>query len=370
MLNTSALRALCLGLLATCLFAPASPAQPPDDETLRSADAYAATRRGLSLLVIQGDRVVFENYHNGSSAQSDAAIFSGTKGFWCVAAVIAAQEGILDLDEPVSRSLPAWRGEARKEDITVRDLLSFTGGLEPAFVLHGRSIPDRDDYSVRMPAVRPRGEAFTYGPSQLQVFYEVFKRKLAPHHLTPEEYLSHRLLRPLGIGDVDFRRDEKGNPLLASGFKITARQWSQFGRLILANGRYHGRQIVRPEYLAQCFQGTKANPMFGMGFWVNHPAGEPGSREVDIEKALAQPWQKEDWHRACLSHVAPRDLVASVGSGYQRMYIVPSEDLIVVRQGRDANFSDAAFLRLLFEEPRGHLAGGSRNASSHLRTTP
>ncbi len=50
---------------------------------------------------------------------------------------------------------------------------------------------------------------------------------------------------------------------------------------------------------------------------------------------------------ACLCRDAPRDLVACVGSGYQRLYVIPSLDLIVVRQSRGGRFSDAQFLRLL-----------------------
>ena len=190
-----------------------------------------------------------------------------------------------------------------------------------------------------------------YGPSQLQLFLEVFKRKLAPHRTTPEQFLSQHLLAPLGIRSVDFREDRAGNPLLASGFKLTARQWAQFGRLILAGGRYHGRQIVQPASLRECFRGTRANPLFGMGFWLNRSAMEAGAREIDVEKMLERPWQQQNWQHACLSRTAPADMVASIGSGYQRMFLIPSERLIVVRQGRDAEFSDAHFLGLLFAHP-------------------
>ena len=55
----------------------------------------------------------------------------------------------------------------------------------------------------------------------------------------------------------------------------------------------------------------------------------------------------QDWRNTCLCRAAPTDLVASVGSGYQRLLVIPSLDLIVVRQGEDAKFSDGQFLRLL-----------------------
>jgi CubicO group peptidase (beta-lactamase class C family) len=170
---------------------------------------------------------------------------------------------------------------------------------------------------------------------------------LALRQMTPEQYLARRILRPMGIGGVDFREDAHGNPLLASGFRLTAWQWARLGELILGNGRYKGRQIVRPEYLAECFRGTHINPMFGMGFWLNRLA--PNAREVDVEKMLELPWNRQSWRETCLCREAPRDMIAAIGSGYQRMFIVPSMNVIVVRQARDdSSFSDAHFLSLIF----------------------
>jgi CubicO group peptidase (beta-lactamase class C family) len=323
--------------------------------SLEAAAKYSAARHGYSFLVLRNGRIAYEDYANGDAADRIASIFSGTKGFWCVAAAAAVEDGILDFDEPVRDTITEWNSDPRKSDIRVRDLLSFTAGIEPVFSLHGRSISDRNRYSVRLPVSRTRGKSFIYGPSQLQIFCEVLRRKLEPRHLTPERYLYRRVLRPLDIEGVDFREDTKGNPLLASGFRLTARQWAELGELILDKGKYRGRQVVRTDLLAECFRGTHINPMFGMGFWLNRVA--PDGREVDVERMLDIPWARQNWRDACLCRDAPRDLVAAIGSGYQRMFIVPSMDLIIVRQGRDdSRFSDAHFLRLIFGEGEGRLA--------------
>ena len=315
--------------------------------SLQAASRYSALHRGYSFLVMQDGDVIYESYANGDGRDQNVSIFSGTKGFWCVAAAAAAQDGILDFNEPVCHTIPEWCGDAKKSEIRVRDLLNFTAGIEPAFSLHGRSISDRNGFSVRLPAATQPGGSFMYGPSQLQVFSEVLRRKLAARHKTPEEYLTRRILRPLGIAGVDFREDSRGNPLLASGFRLSALQWAQLGELILGGGKYRGRQIVRPEYLTECFRGTHINPMFGMGFWLNRLA--PSGREVDVERMLNLPWERQDWQATCLCREAPRDMIAAIGSGYQRMFIVPSMNVVVVRQGRDdSRFSDAHFLSLLF----------------------
>jgi len=326
-----------------------------DAASLRTASRYSELRRGYSFLVMQDGNVIYQSYANGDERDRIVSIFSGTKGFWCVAAATAVQDGILDFNERVCDAITEWSGNPSKAEIRVRDLLNFTAGIEPAFSLHGRSISDRNAYSLRLPAATQRGESFIYGPSQLQIFSEVLRRKLASRHMTPEEYLSRRILRPLGITSVDFREDAHGNPLLASGFRLTALQWAQLGQLILGGGKYRGHQIVRSECLAECFRGTHINPMFGMGFWLNRLAST--GHEVDVEKMLELPWERQNWRETCLCREAPRDLIAAIGSGYQRMFIVPSMNVIVVRQGRDdSRFSDAHFLSLLFarSEPAQH----------------
>src|SRR3984957_3489995 len=317
--------------------------------SLKAASTYSAERHGFSFLVIQDGRVAYESYANGDSANRIAPIFSGTKGFWCVAAAIAVQDGILDFDEPVRDTITEWRSDPNKANIRLRDLLNFTAGIDPAFSLHGRSITDQNQYSVRLPVSAPRGESFIYGPSQLQIYSEVLRRKLLPRHLTPEQYLEKRVLRPLGLGFVDFREDRKGNPLLASGFRLTAREWARLGELILGKGKYQGHQLVRWDLLAECFRGTHINPMFGMGFWLNRV--ESDSREIDVERMLDVPWKRQNWRDGCLCREAPRDMIAAIGSGYQRMFIVPSMNLVIVRQGRDdSRFSDAHFLRQIFAD--------------------
>jgi CubicO group peptidase (beta-lactamase class C family) len=319
--------------------------------TCAAAQKYSVAHRGLSLLVIKDGRVLHESYSGGYGPDKVVSIFSGTKGFWCVAAIAAQQDGILDLDDRVRDTITEWADEPDKKNITIRNLLNFTAGIEPVFALHGRRIPDRNRYSIAQKAVAAPGETFMYGPSELQIFSEVLRRKLLRRHLTPQEYLQRRILSPLGIYDVDFREDLAGHPLLASGFKLSSREWVQLGILILNEGKYNHRQVVPDEMLEELFRGSRANPMFGMGFWLNRTATD-GASEVDVEKMLDIPWQRQYWHNVCLCRDAPRDLIAAIGSGYQRVFIIPSMDVIIVRQGRDGPFSDAKFLRLILGKDR------------------
>jgi CubicO group peptidase (beta-lactamase class C family) len=329
-------------IIFSILLLSGGPVSAVDATGFREAAQYSAVHQGKSLLVIQHGKTIFQSYANGGTAHEPLKIYSGTKGFWIVAALAAEEDGILRLDDKVADTLREWREDGRKAQLTIRDLLTFTSGLDPVFHLHSDEVPDRNTVALAAPIVAPPGERFIYGPAALQVFDELLRRKLAGRRDNPTHYLERRVLAPLGLGPQVYKKDRAGHPLLASGFRLTADQWARMGRLIL-NG---GVPVLSSRSLAQCLHGTAANPAFGMGFWNNRAAAS-GAREFDIEDMLDLDWSKQDWRDTCICRDAPADLVAAIGSGYQRLFVIPSMDLIVVRQGTGGRFSDPEFLRLL-----------------------
>jgi len=302
--------------------------------TVRAAAAYSAAQGGRSFLAIQHGQTLFEQ-----SAGEPHKIYSGTKAFWGLAALAAVEDGLLTLDENVSATIPAWRSDPRKARVTIRQLLDFSCGLDPVFSLHNNNPGDRDRIAMAAPMVSSPGSAFIYGPSALQVFHQVLKQKL--HGESPTHYLERRVLNRLGLGSQRYLTDSAGNPLLAAGWLLSARQWARLGQLVLAGGA----PVATSGSLAQCWRGSPANRAFSIGWWNNRAA--PGGREFDFEDMLVPKWPRQNWSGAVLCRDAPSDLVACVGSGYQRLYVIPSMGLVVVRQSSGGRFSDARFLRLL-----------------------
>ena len=328
-------------ILLCLLPVPALQAAPAklDPAAVAKAAKYSAEHRGTSFLAIQNGKTILEEYPHKGDADSPQRIYSGTKAFWNLAALAAAEDRILDLDEPVSKTLDSWRNDPRKARVTIRQLLDFSAGLAPGFGLQVNEYGDRDKAALKLPMLAEPGKAFIYGPSALQVFHQVLKEKLKKK--TPTEYLERRVLSKMKLGPQRYLDDRAGNPLLAAGFIMTARQWAKVGQLALDKGK----PVLKPETLAQCWRGSPANRAFSLGWWNNRAA--PGGREFDFEAALSAKWSQQNWRDACLCRDAPRDLVACIGSGYQRLYVIPSLDLVVVRQGKGGPFSDAHFLRLL-----------------------
>jgi CubicO group peptidase (beta-lactamase class C family) len=307
------------------------------------AAKYSESKRGASMLVMQSGRTIFEHYANGGSAGGRWPIFSGTKSFWGIAALAAVHNGLFKLDDLVSDTITEWKSDPRKSRITIRQLLSQTDGIEGASFLQRPSIHDRNTMAIRLSILAEPGASFIYGPSHLQIFSELLRRKLGDRSTIAyfEKHMSDRL----GLGRLNYKKDSLGNPLLATGFELTAREWARLGELLLGNGNYRWRQIVPANLLREALAGSQANPAYGLTFWLNQQA--PIGREVDIERTLDLPWQNVQWNGVCICKDAPPDMVVALGSHYQRLFIIPSLKAIVVRQGSEAKFSDAHFLRLL-----------------------
>ena len=324
------------------LFVCATSAAAIDAQSLAAAAAYSKHQRGAALLVIQNGKTLLEEYPDREGAGAARRIYSGTKAFWNLAALGAAEEGLLNLDEPAAKTITAWQSDPRKSRITIRQLLDFSAGLEPAFYIQNTQSLDRDAIALNCRALAEPGTLFTYGPSGLQVFYEVLKAKL--HGEAPTRFLERRVLGRLGLGAQRYLPDKRGNPLLATGFALTARQWAKVGHLVLA----YGSPVVSSAMLAQTWRGSSANRAFAFGWWNNRAA--PNGREVDFERALDR--KAQNWNGACLCRDAPSDLVACIGSLGQRLYVSASLELVVVRQANGGSFSDAQFLRLLLGRAR------------------
>src|SRR5256886_10701774 len=307
------------------------------------AAKYSESKRGVSMLVMQNGRTIFEHYANGGSTGGRWPIFSGTKSFWGMAALAAAHDGLLRLDDLVADTTTEWKSDPRKSRITIRQLLNQTDGTEGASRLQRASIRDRNTMAIRLPTVTEPGAAFIYGPSHLQIFSELLRRKLKGRGTIA--YFEGHVADRLGLHRLNYKKDSRGNPLPATGFELTAREWARLGELVLGNGNYHGRQIVPAALLREAFAGSQPNPSYGLTFWLNQQA--PTGREADMERMLDLPWQSAQWTDLCICKDAPADVVVALGSGYQRLFVIPSLKAIIVRQGSNAKFSDAHFLRLV-----------------------
>ncbi len=345
-------------ILILAVFLPAArAAQPAGSQVLADAKTnyqaaadYSRRYQGQALIVMSKGRIVFEDYTPDSGPDRPHRLASGTKTFWGVLAVAAAQDRLLDLDERVADTITEWRGDPRKSRITVRQLLNFTSGLDPATsMLQGRpKSGDKFVQSIQLPAVAEPGQVFAYGPSHLFVFGALLRRKLAAagRDDDPLVYLRKRILDPIGLRIDRWTRDAAGNPIMPAGAYVAPREWIKLGQLLAEHGRWQGRTLIEQRYFDQIFQGSSANPAYGLTLWLNQGAGPGYGHRLTDEVNARRLARSDDGY---IDRAAPADLVMAAGQGKQRLYVIPSSALVVLRlgEGKGQGWEDAAFLRLV-----------------------
>src|SRR5690242_2921185 len=169
------------------------------------AAKYSESRHGVSALVMQSGRTIFEHYANGGSPRGRWPIFSGTKSFWGIAALAAVRDGLFKLDDPVSDTITEWKRDPRKSQIVIRELLSQTDGVEAASRLQRPSIRDRNAMAILLPVIAEPGRSFIYGPSHVQIFSELLRRKLKGRSVI--DYFEARVANRLGLSRLNYKKD-------------------------------------------------------------------------------------------------------------------------------------------------------------------
>ena len=331
--------------LPLCIACASAPEPAPSDATapqphlrnarFEAAAAYSEAHDGLVLLVVEGDGVVFEAAVGGHSSRTVHPLNGGSEAFWGVVAVVADEQDLLDLDEPVALTLKEWTDEPLKGDVRIRQLLRFRSGLEAGFAALEAADQNRFETSLELEMISRPDQRFQYGPSHLTVFGEVLRRKLAAagRDTDPTLFLEEHILKPLGVESVRWDRDAAGNADLSGGAHLSARQWARFGRLLRDDGIWKKHRLLEPEAMATLREGTQSNPGFGLSIWTNPRVKQDGTRA---------PWMVE---RPSFYPEGLPDLLVAPGQGGQRLYVIPSLDLVVVRfASQSRGFRDTKLL--------------------------
>lgn len=297
---------------------------------------YVQSQRSTGFLVVRDGRTLVEhswpapvsaefqaNYLHGTAPDGSLLedVASQQKSFVAVLAAIAADRGLIDFADPVSRHIGSgWSKASAQHEaaISIDHLLQMNSGLNEA-----------------LGYVAPPGSAFLYNTPA----YAILKRVLASAARAPLETLSGDWLTvPAGMANSAWRMRPAafanvGNP---TGLVTTARDVAIFGQLILDGGRApNGSRIVSEARVRAMFTRSPTNPAYGQLWWLNG-----GAYAI---RALARRTEGP------LIPAAPADLVAAFGHLDRKLYLSPSLKLIVVRMGDaalDRDFDQQLWLRL------------------------
>ena len=351
-------RHLLSGIFALLLALPSARADDPSTHNRQqwaldceAAAQYSRSTRGIAVIVVLHGTVVCEDYAPGIESGQAWELASGAKSFTSVIAAAAVQDGLISLDERVAGTITEWLDDPRRSQITVRQLLAQTSGL--ASSRDNERIPSYRR-AILAPARHDPGTAFIYGARHFQAFGEFMRRKLEAAGLdaTPAHYLVRRVLDPAGISLGSWGAIS-GMPVMSEAVEMSPLNWARFGHFVLNDGMIDGVSLVDQASLAASFEPGRANPAYGLSWWLSSgdQATFHGARSIASHLDTLEAEQE-----------LPALRIAA-GAGNQRLYLLPELDMVVVRMTRgvsadpatrQARWSDSAFLtRLLTPIPVG-----------------
>lgn len=268
-----------------------------------------------SVLVLYKDKIIAERY---------AAPFDKNTKFlgWSMAkSLLATVIGTLELKQGFNIQQPLvefmnlkdWEKDDRKE-LTTAHLLKMTSGL--AWEEDYTKISDvtkmlfleRDMTKTQvLKALEYKpGTHFNYSSGTTNLISGVLRSQFKTH----QEYLDFpytQLIDRIGMNSMLFETDMEGNYVGSSYAWATARDWAKLGLLYLHKGNWNGTQIFNDSWADYTALPTKESKNeYGAQFWTNTDGYIPD---------------------------APKDMYYADGYHGQRIFIIPSRDLVIVRTG-------------------------------------
>ncbi|GET24872.1 serine hydrolase [Prolixibacter sp. NT017] len=283
-------------------------------------------KRTAAVVVVYKNQLVGEEYwtKEGITPETRMWGWSMDKSIINTMLGVLSREGKLDVNEPAP--IPEWQNDERK-NITVNNLMHMSSGLkwdedygnvsDVTVMLYRKG--DVYKAAVKAPyGVKP-GTQWYYSSGTTNILSGMIRHIIG----NDDKYLDFprkEIFNKIGMRSMLMETDAAGNFVGSSYGYATARDWARFGLLYLNNGVWQGDTIVSPEWVKYTRTPAPASTgNYGAQFWLNRDKSIPD---------------------------APEDMFYCDGHRGQRIFIMPSKKLVVVRLGFSLeHFSDDTFLK-------------------------
>ena len=336
----SAVLVACAGLACaqSMDWATISPADAGLDPTkLEAWRSSLAVHRTTGLIVVRRGRIAMEWYAPGWNANRPHGTASMAKALvGGMSLALAMSDGRIAPDDLASKYIPGWRTEPLKSKITIRELATHTSGISdaeqdsiPHDQLPGwkgdfwKRTPDPFSIAVRQaPVLFEPGTQYAYSNPGMAVLSYAITGSLNGGDI--RSMLKERILDPIGVPaehwSIGYGRayDVDGLKLYANwgGANFTARAAARIGQLMMMQGEWKGRALIRRDVVKQVL--------------TDQGMPRPSRSAADPAPASGLAWYT---NADGIWPSVPRDAFMGAGAQHQFIMVVPSLDLVVVRNG-------------------------------------
>ena len=202
----------------------------------------------MGAVLIKDGYIIKEKYADGFNQDSYGTSWSTAKSFYAALIGISLDKGEIDsLDDPVSKYVKEY-DTADKKNITIRQILNMTSGLE--FPSHEHEMMFFEDnhieYALKVGMESEPGEKFQYNNVNSMMIGEILKNATGK---TAKTLIDERIFSKINLTDYTAWEDSAGNTLTYCCLDMSARDYSKFGLLFSRDGNWNGEQIISKEYV-------------------------------------------------------------------------------------------------------------------------
>jgi CubicO group peptidase (beta-lactamase class C family) len=251
--------------------------------------SYIRQMKSVAFMVIQNDEIIHEQYWDGSDKDMISGLFSATKTIVSMLIGCAIDDGYIgSVEDNVGQYIDEFN-QGEKSTITIKDLLTMSSGLNwdesysSPFSITTKAYYGEDLWSLikNLKVIDHSGKKFKYLSGDTQVLAFVLKNVTGK---SLAEYASEKLWSKIGAENIaKWSLDsENGMEKAYCCFNTTARDFAKFGKLLLNNGKWNGKQIISEQYVkamqtpASYLENPKDHKMvdfYGYQTWIMNYKG-------------------------------------------------------------------------------------------------
>jgi len=266
-----------------------------------------------AFIVLKDGKIAIEKYFGTFTKDSIWYWASAGKTMTAFTVGIAQEQGFLNIEDKSSDYLgEGWTSATLDQEnkITVRHQLTMTNGLKANLVTFGCVTPNCLEYQA------DAGTRWAYHNGPYTLLQSVVGSATSTEW---EAYFNTNLRNKIGMDGLWVKNGNNNT------YFSTARSMARFGLLNLGNGKWNENVIFGDSTYIAAMKNTSQdlNKSYGYLWWLNGKESHMGTGNQIVRNGYLIP-------------NAPIDLYAGLGKDDQKLYIVPSKNLVIVRLGEDA----------------------------------